>query len=199
MSEPTNNQEPAQSVIVGKCDDLIFFKFLIAARDMSGNSDIMDKVFCAKTPDNTLVLVACDRKRIHLLFNVWSWGFTPNTQYIATAGEGKVSFVPVPVVERDYPDCMQLWQTENAKSQSRFDIVADVPPASFVSRVAYQLGRIGAPHVAGEYLVPLAKLKEHIDVCTADESAAFVIFKGETPRLEFAAVIGKSNYSKESE
>lgn len=198
MSEPTNNQEPAQSVIVGKCEDLIFFKFLIAARDMSGNSDIMDKVFCAKTPDNTLVLVACDRKRIHLLFNVWSWGFTPNTQYIATAGEGKVTFVPVPVVETDYPDCLRIWNAENSKAQSRFDVVANIPPASFVSRVAYQLGYINAPLVIGEYIMPLSKLKQRIDVCTADESAAFVIFKGGTLRLEFAAVIGKSNYNKES-
>lgn len=66
--------EKKNSVYVSKGKGYELFKFLLAAKSTDKNRYILNRIYCDES-DNMGVLVATNGKCMHILYNVWSYGF----------------------------------------------------------------------------------------------------------------------------
>lgn len=181
----------ARAVLVPKCRSTPFFKFLLAARGTDSNRSALLNVFCPDDGGETGVLVAADGRRIHWLFNVWSWGFVPQTQYAVAVEGSKIAFIPIEKPEVDYPNAMSIWARDSNAGVWRFSVKSrpEETPQQFTFKLGYELGIRGAPRLNGEFVKPLARLGVELGVSYKDENPDWVMVKGHMDEMDFAAEI----------
>ena len=154
-----NTAEKTNAVYVPKCKSYEIFKFLLAARSTDEDRYVLNRVHCDQF-DDMGVLVATDNRRMHVLYNVWSYGFQKGVQYLASADSRGISFVPLVNAQETYPN----WKGAMPKLEgdiNEFEVNTKGKTKNFLlSEIAYKLGDNGATRVNGEFLVPLCKLPE---------------------------------------
>ena len=159
MSEENNTAEKTNAVYVPKGKGYELFKFLLAARSTDEDRYVLNRVYCDEA-DDMGVLVTTDSRRIHVLYNVWSYGFQKGVQYLASADSRGISFVPLVNAQETYPN----WKGAMPKLEgdiNEFEVNTNGKTKNLlVSEIAYKLGSKKAVAVNGEFLVPLCKLPE---------------------------------------
>ena len=102
MSEENNAKEKINALYMPKGKAYESFKFLLAARSTDENRYVLNRIYCDQF-DDMGVLVATDGKRVHVLYNAWSYGFQKGVQYMASADSRGISFVPLVNAQETYP------------------------------------------------------------------------------------------------
>lgn len=159
MSEENNTEEKINALYMPKGKAYESFKFLLEARSTDENRYVLNRIYCDQF-DDMGVLVATDSRRIHVLYNVWSYGFQKGVQYMASADSRGISFVPLINAEEQYPNWKQA-MPKLGEGAEEFEAHTKGKDKNFlISEIAYKLGSEGATMVKGEFLVPLCKLPE---------------------------------------
>ena len=157
MTEKTNAKEKTSAVYIPKGKGTDLFKFLLEARCKDENRPILSRVYCDKA-DDMGVLIATDGRRVHVLYNVWSYGFKKDTQYLASADSRGVSFVPLTNPDGQYPN----WEQAMAKlGEGSEELEINTKGKSknlLVAEISHSLGSYRAAMINGDFLVPLCKL-----------------------------------------
>lgn len=176
MSENEEQRPLPQPVYIPKSQWTPIFKFLCAARSYDDNRYILRYVYCDEA-DDMGVLVATDGKRLHALYNVWSWGFTKGGLYSATIDKDGISFIPVDAGETAYPDWKSIMQAQPAPLGTLFLKITKGDANSFIAKTSYLLGKYKSAHLNGAYLKDLCLFDGQCNLDYADASKP-VVFSG---------------------
>lgn len=169
--------EKKNSVYISKGEGYALFKFLLAAKSTDKNRYILNRIYCDES-DSMGVLVATDGKRMHIIYNVWSYGFQQGVQYMTSMDSRRISFVPIVNPDGNFPN----WKSAMPKlgdQPEEFNIEIDKKTKNLlIANISYILGENHAPKINGEFLAPLSNLpaakirfekdKDHIEVSGHD-------------------------------
>lgn len=151
--------EKKNSVYISKGKDYKLFKFLFAAKSTDKNKYILNRIYCDES-DNMGVLVATDGKRMHILYNVWNYGFQQGVQYMTSMDSRGISFVPIVNPDGNFPN----WKSVMAKFGDQYEEfnveIGKKTKNLLIATISYILGENHAPKINGEYLAPLSNLPE---------------------------------------
>lgn len=151
MADSEDQRPLPQPVYIPKSQWTPIFKFLCAARSYDDNRYILRYVYCDES-DDMGVLVATDGKRLHVLYNVWSWGFAKGAQYNATIDKDGISFIPVDAGETAYPDWKSVMQSQPKPLGTLFLKTIKGDANSFIAKASYLLGKHKSAYLNGAYL-----------------------------------------------
>ncbi len=141
-----------QPVYIPKSKWTPIFKFLCAARTTNENRYVLRRVYCDEV-DDIGVLVASDGKRIHALYNVWSWGFTKGVQYSTTIDKDGISFIPItPPDGTIFPNWKSTMQAQPKPLGTLFLKTIKGDANSFITKASYLLGKHKSAYLNGAYL-----------------------------------------------
>lgn len=151
--------EKKNSVYISKGKGYELFKFLLAAKSTDKNRYILNRIYCDES-DNMGVLVATDSKRMHILFNVWSYGFQQGVQYMTSMDSHGISFVPIVNPDRNFPNWKSVMPKFGDQSKEFNIEIGKKTKNLLIANISYILGENHAPKVNGEFLAPLSNLPE---------------------------------------
>lgn len=151
--------EKKNSVYISKGKGYELFKFLLAAKSTDKNRYILNRIYCDES-DNMGVLVATDGKRVHILYNVWSYGFQQGVQYMTSMDSHGISFVPIVNPVGNFPNWKSVMPKFGDQSEE-FNVEIDKKSKNLlIAKISYILGENHAPKINGEFLAPLSNLPE---------------------------------------
>lgn len=152
-----NEKKNSVCISKGKGDEL--FKFLLAAKSTDKNRYILNRIYCDES-DNMGVLVATDGKRMHILYNVWSYGFQQGVQYMTSMDSRGISFVPIVNPDMHFPNWKSVMPKFGDQSKELNIEIDKKTKNLLIANISYMLGENHAPKVNGEFLAPLSNLPE---------------------------------------
>ena len=169
--------EKKNSVYISKGEGYALFKFLLAAKSTDKDRYILNRIYCDES-DSMGVLVATDGERMHIIYNVWSYGFQQGVQYMTSMNSRRISFVPIVNPDGNFPNWKSAMPKLGAQPEE-FNIEINKKTKNLlIANISYILGENHAPKINGEFLAPLSNLpaakirfekdKDHIEVSGHD-------------------------------
>ena len=151
--------EKKNAVYVPKGGIYKLFKFLVEAKSNDENIYILNRIYCDES-DNMGVLVATAGRRMHILYNVWSYGFQQGVQYMTSVDSRGISFVPVVKPDGNFPNWKSVMPKFGDQSKEFNIEMGKKTKNLLIANISYILGENHAPKINGEYLAPLSNLPE---------------------------------------
>lgn len=195
MAENEEQKPQPQPVYIPDSSWTPLFKFLCAARSNDENRYVLRRVYCDEK-DNLGVLVATDGKRIHILYNIWGWGFTKGVQYSATIDKDGISFLPITPDGTQYPNWYSVVNSAPKEKTFNITVTSKIKAQSYISNVSFKLGSAQGPELDGIFLKDLAPLDGNQKIRYSGELDA-VSFSGVFGEVEWQAIIMPINNNPE--
>ncbi len=188
--------ERAKPVLISKKHpDYKLFNWVIQAADSDDKREMFSCAYCGEF-STTHRLYCSDGKRLHVIDNVWSYGFEVGVMYTIVKSSKRIAFIPK-LIEGNYPKYENVLELALGGKEISFES-GGATPVNYVARLARRLCYEKFPSVIGDYLAPFACFKYSIYSQNGDYPG--LVVKGEFNESQYLAVISpfKDEFEKKS-